>query len=83
MERDLYNEAIVQGVKAWRDQAGDTDTILTDTMLTAGPDGPAYWIARHAARQTATVLLEVASNIGVTQEQWEALRVAAAKMAYD
>jgi hypothetical protein len=42
-----------------------------------------YWTARYAARETATALLAEARRVGVTDEQWEALRAVAADVAYD
>ena len=42
-----------------------------------------YWTARHAARTIALELLAEARRVGVTDEQWEALRAVAADVAYD
>lgn len=43
----------------------------------------AYWVAWYAARRTADALLAEANAIGVTAEQWEALRKVAAHVAAD
>lgn len=43
----------------------------------------AYWVAWFAARRTADALLAEANVIGVTPEQWEALRKIAATVAAD
>jgi hypothetical protein len=40
-------------------------------------------IAHYAARQVAIALLDEAREIGVTAEQYEALRAKAAEVAYD
>jgi len=67
-KRDLYEESIKEGQE----------------LKGWHPHKPAeYWIARHAARQTAIALLAEARRVGVTKEQLEALRAMATRVAYD
>ena len=72
--RDLYQESVKFGL----DFVGVTEEPIGTKGERAG-----YWIARHAARETAGALLEEAKRLGLTAEQQEALRVVAADVAYD
>lgn len=42
-----------------------------------------YWAAWFAARRTANALLQTAIDIGLSTKQIEALRLTAARVAYD
>jgi hypothetical protein len=78
---NLYVDAVVEGVKDFFRQTNKREVPAATRSL--GPEGPGYWIARRAARGTASALLTEAKRIGVTEEQWEALRAVAAEVAYD
>ena len=65
--RDLYIEAQVYG----SDASQNSDL------------SPMYWIARHAARQTAIAMLDEAIRLKLSAEQYEALRIVDADVAYD
>ena len=90
--QDLYREAVTTGIehylqnsKAGHETGANLFIVLKplgkEPVL--GSEGVGYWIARHAARQATDALLEEAKRIGVTKEQWEALRAKAADVAYD
>ena len=78
--RDLYREAVSAGTIDYHWQTGTEQPAANGET---GPQTVGYWIARHAARQTAIALLDAARQAGVTDAQWEALRVVAADVAYD
>lgn len=83
---DLYREAMVEGSKQWWNQClHDEPMPVWEGVLeeTLGPEIPEYWIARYAARKAADAVLEAAKAVGVTPEQWEAMRKVAADVAYD
>jgi hypothetical protein len=80
---DLYREAVKVGTEQWWAQLGETEPLPVWEESEPGSVTPEFWIARYAARKTADVLLEAAKRIGVTDEQWEALRKVAAEVAYD
>jgi hypothetical protein len=82
---DLYRDAVVEGVKEYYRQTGEYMVTVppVEAMSTLGAKGRGYWIARYAARKATDALLLKAREIGVTEEQWEALRVVAADVAYD
>jgi hypothetical protein len=81
--KDLYREAVVEGVKQWRFQTGQQAVPPGVVSEVQGPDGLGYWIARHAARETATALLKSAQLLGLSEDQYEELRKVAAEVAYD
>lgn len=80
-KRDLYREAVTEGLAEYRRQTNKPETIIPKPVM--GPTGPGYWIARHAAREAVDALLIKARALGLPEDQWEALRVVAAEVAYD
>jgi hypothetical protein len=81
-EPDLYREAVTEGIKQYHLQVQTADTGMA-TKPVLGPNGPGYWIARHAARETAGKMLKMAASMGLSDAQYEALRATAATVAYD
>jgi hypothetical protein len=81
--RDLYREAVIEGTKQWWAQVGEKEPLPVWEESVLGPVAPEYWIARYAARKATDALLEEAKRIGLTEEQWEALRQVASDVAYD
>ena len=77
-EGDLYRDAVTVGVEHFKLHNG-----YEPTPMVMGPNGLGYWIARHAARKATDALLLKARELGVSEGQWEALRVVAAEVAYD
>lgn len=78
--RDLYTEAAETGKRL-----SESEGPLSDSKggFMSHEDRVVFWAARHAARETSMALLLEARRIGVTDAQWEALRVVAAEVSYD
>lgn len=78
---DTYRDAVSEGVKEWFRQTNKRE--VPGATRSLGPEGPGYWIARHAARKTAEALLEEAKRLALSGAEQEALRKVAAEVAYD
>lgn len=76
-EGDVYRDAVAFGVQQCPIQ-GETIGGAHDQI-----DARAYWTAWFAGREASKALLQEARRVGVTDEQWEALRTVAADVAYD
>jgi len=86
--RDLYSEAVVAGTREWMTQTGLAPKNhpigpMAPENQPLGPETKEYWIARYAARETATALLKSAQLLGLSEDQYEELRKVAAEVAYD
>jgi len=79
--KDLYLDAVFKGTAEYGRQ--NPAVVRPEIQPIFGPKGVGYWIARHAAREATGALLEEARRVGVTEQQWEALRAVAADVAYD
>lgn len=86
---DLYREAVVKGVETYREQIADSERLrpadaqVVTVCSFTGPNGPGYWIARYAARHASDALLMKAATLGLSEDQYEALRQVAIEVAYD
>jgi hypothetical protein len=75
---NLYQEAAEFGLKKANEELAGQEPEVGKLLARAR-----YWTAWWAGRRASDALLDEAIRVGVTPEQWEALRKKAAEVAFD